>query len=77
LTAGQRGSGCKEVRQGSRDLVIRLGSFLELLFEDPVDVSAPPPRCPLVYDGSLATCITSVPGGMSGDTTLINSPVAV
>ena len=34
------------------------------------------PRCP-AYEGSFATCVTSLPGGMSGDTTLSTSAVAV
>jgi hypothetical protein len=45
-----------------------------------VDVTSPLPyfpASPLIHDGSLATCMTSVPGGISGDTTLIRSPVAV
>jgi len=39
-------------------------------------VPFPLPRCP-AYEGSLATCITSVPGAISGDTTLNRIPVAV
>jgi hypothetical protein len=55
-----------ETVTGFGPLAVRLGNF----------PAAPLTRFP-AYDGSLATCITSVPGGISGETTLIRSPVAV
>lgn len=47
------------------------GPSMDFLFRLPAS------RFSASYDGSFATCMTSVPEGMSGETTLSNMPVAV